>query len=327
MGPQVSVVVPTYKRPHFLAQALASARQQSLSDIEILVCDNGADRETADVVRACGDERIHYIPRPQNLGMLRNAMLGFSQAQADLVMKLDDDDLLRPNALDLLSAPLIDDLSVGLSFGGVALIDEHNSPLLTMTDALDSDSGRATFLEGRIAPATGMVARGGVQLAGAMLRRDVVDWERVPKAVATAYDFYLALTAVEDGQAAYFVDHTVIDYRIHSGSDTQQRIGEQLLGACGVLERALTGDRHTQREELEKRLALVSLDAARVLTQQGRAREARSLTCRSRGLRPSLAAIRLQALTYAPSRTAAALTRARGQWVTGRPSGSNAMQV
>lgn len=83
--PAISVIIPTFRRPHYLAQALASITAQRLPDdveLEVLVCDNAADEETAALVRATDDPRIVHIPRPRNLGMMRNAVAGFARPAA-----------------------------------------------------------------------------------------------------------------------------------------------------------------------------------------------------------------------------------------------------
>ncbi len=311
MGPQVSVVVPTYKRPHFLAQALASARQQSLSDIEILVCDNGADRETADVVRACGDQRIHYIPRPQNLGMQRNVMLGFAQAHADIVMKLDDDDLLLPHTLESLSAPFRKHPGLAMSFGDVRLIDAAGSEMSDETTALHRASGRHTMSEGLIDHGTKSVVRGAVQLAGAALRADVVDWAAVPDEVATSYDLHLTLSAVQDECPIYYTGKTAIAYRIHGDSDTAQQLGRQARGACHALGIALASNRHADEQAIKDRLGQVSLHAGRAHIQSCEMQEGRQLLRRSMQVSPSIAAASLYGLSFLPTGLVARLSSAR----------------
>lgn len=312
--PHVSIVIPTYHRPCYLAQALESLAVQTLTDYEVLVCDNGADAETERVVRDRGDRRIRYLPRESNLGILRNAMLGFTEARADLVMKLDDDDRLLPDTLERLVAPFRTYPDLGLSFGGVTLVDGLGRVLTGATAALDRASGRAVLPEGLIAPATGLVAVGGVQLAGAVLRKDLVPWGEVPDEVGTAFDFFAALTAVEDGRAVYFTRAPVVHYRLHPESDTARRQRQQLLATCAVLEHALAGGRHTDGvAEIKQRLAISSLDAARLATQEGRLAEARPLLRRSLQAAPSLAAARLLALSVVPAPAASRIAKVRGE--------------
>lgn len=312
--PEISVVMPTYQRPAFLAQALASLSEQTLTDYEVLVCDNGADPATEQVVRERADDRIRYMPRETNLGILRSAMLGFSDARSDLVMKLDDDDRFLPDTLERLVAPFRENADIGMVFGGVTLVDEHGEPMVEETAALDISSGRRTLPGGRLESATALVAAGGVQFAGAAVRRDVVAWRDVPDEIGTAFDFFAALAAVEGGRPAYFVREPVVHYRMHAESDTARRQRQQMLASCAVVEHALSGGRHTDgHRELKERLALSALNAARLSVRESLPTEARALALRSMKARPSLAAARIYGLSWVPAGAASRITQARAQ--------------
>lgn len=308
--PRISLVTPTFRRPHFLARALESVVGQTLTDFEVLVCDNGSDKATEDVVRAFDDARIHYVPRPENLGMLRNATLGMQDTSADLVMKLDDDDLLLPDALERLVEPLEQHPEVGLSFGGVALVDGDERDLTEQTATLNANSGREWFPQGLIRPATWLVASGGVQMAGGVVRKGVVDWANVPDEIATAYDTYVALAAVEDNRGAWFSPEPVVRYRIHEAADTVTNYTPQALGSLAVFRRALEGGRHGDRSALERRLAQGSFQAGRALTRQGDVVAARPLLKQSLHLQPSLEAARMLAVALTPAPAATGVIKA-----------------
>lgn len=297
---RVSIVVPTYRRPHFLVNALASLRAQTLTDFEVLVCDNGAEGATEDVVRALDDERFRYIPRPHNVGMLRNAMLGFADARSPLAMKLDDDDSLLPEALERLVTPLEQNPDIRLSFGGVQLVDADDAPLEERTEWLDRVSGRASFTEGRLAGGTGVVARGGVQLAGAVVKADLVDWASVPAEVATAYDFHLALAAAEDDRPLWFTRDRVVRYRLHPDADTNTHSAAQAKATVYVLEQALASGRHQDLTALQRRLGEATLAAGRALLHDRDFRSARSYLRRSLRLQPGLTTARLALASHLP---------------------------
>jgi glycosyltransferase involved in cell wall biosynthesis len=91
---RISVIVPTRDRPALLRQALTSIRAME-SDrfaFEILVCDNGADPETAKAAQAHG--AIHLKIERQGAGAARNA--GLRAATGTFIAFLDDDDVWMP---------------------------------------------------------------------------------------------------------------------------------------------------------------------------------------------------------------------------------------
>ncbi|NJR65972.1 MAG: glycosyltransferase family 2 protein, partial [Leptolyngbyaceae cyanobacterium CRU_2_3] len=58
--PRVSVIVPAYNGDRFLSAALASVFNQTYTDSEIIVVNDGSTDKTAEVLKAYGD-RIHYV--------------------------------------------------------------------------------------------------------------------------------------------------------------------------------------------------------------------------------------------------------------------------
>lgn len=67
-NPTVSVVLPTYNRAHLLGKAIQSVLNQSYTDFELIVVDDGSTDNTEEVVRSLTDDRIRYIRRKQNSG-------------------------------------------------------------------------------------------------------------------------------------------------------------------------------------------------------------------------------------------------------------------
>lgn len=103
---QVSVVLPTYQRPAFLDRAIASVREQTISDWELLVVDDNpsdsdARRETeARMAHYGGDARIRYLVHDVNRGASAARNTGIDEARADVVAFLDDDDAWLPEKLE-----------------------------------------------------------------------------------------------------------------------------------------------------------------------------------------------------------------------------------
>lgn len=297
---RVSVVVPTYRRPDFLVEALASVRAQTMGDYEVLVCDNAADDATAAVVRGLDDSRFRYHPRPHNLGMLRSAMLGFASATAPLVMKLDDDDALLPDALERLIEPFEHHPDVHLSFGGVELVDADGSLISDLTQHTDRVSGRAQLAEGLVQQGSAVVSRGGVQLAGAVVRSGLLDWAAVDDDVATAYDFHIALAAARQDRPLWFTARPVVRYRIHPGADTVRNALSQAAATCYVIDQALASGEHDSAA-LRRRKAEASLLQGRAQLRAGDRRAARESLRAARALDPSRRGVRrLQALSQLP---------------------------
>lgn len=298
---RVSIVIPTRCRPRYLRGALASALSQTHSDLQVLVCDNGGDEATRRVVREAADARVVHLVRERDLGMMRNALLGFAAADGAFVMKLDDDDRLHPEAVRLLLAPLTADAGAALSFASVHLIDADGRRLPGRTLAHERYSGRATLSAGRHQPFDALVATGTVSMAAALVRRDAVDWHGVPEQVDTAYDRHIALQASRDGAAAWFVATPLADYRLHPHSDSQLAPARQLAGSLAAMEYAVADGRHMQTSVLRAQTGLIAERLARQLLREGRPAPARAVTLRGTRHRPSPGLLRLLALGSLPA--------------------------
>lgn len=107
-GSLVSVIIPTYKRAPFLRRAIESIKNQTYSDIEVIVVDdNGVEttyqKETEQVI---DDMRksidINYIIQPKNSGGAVARNVGIRASHGEYITFLDDDDFYLPNRVERL---------------------------------------------------------------------------------------------------------------------------------------------------------------------------------------------------------------------------------
>ncbi len=114
----VSVIIPTFRRPRRLQEALASVGNQSYSQIEVIVINNGgADmRETIQPFQNTFSRAPELLQLEQacTIGAARN--IGIRAAGGDFIAFLDDDDCYRPNHIARLAAALQNDSSAALAY-------------------------------------------------------------------------------------------------------------------------------------------------------------------------------------------------------------------
>lgn len=98
----VSIIIPCYRQAHWLATAVDSALAQLYTSVEVVVVNDGSDDDTHDVALAFGN-RIRYICQPnRGLAAARNA--GVRASSGELLLFLDSDDALHPEAISKLFA-------------------------------------------------------------------------------------------------------------------------------------------------------------------------------------------------------------------------------
>ncbi|MBB37260.1 MAG: family 2 glycosyl transferase [Hirschia sp.] len=110
-----SVIIPTFNRADFLVECIAAIEQQTMPVGEILIVDDGSTDQTVEVVRGFG-QRVTLISQP-NAGKAAALNSGIKHTRHPFVWIVDDDDIVLPDALENLAAPLIRDSEIGFSYG------------------------------------------------------------------------------------------------------------------------------------------------------------------------------------------------------------------
>jgi glycosyltransferase involved in cell wall biosynthesis len=97
MAKRVSVIVVNYNYARFLAQAVDSVLAQTYPHVDVTVVDDGSTDGSRDLVASYGDA-VRPLFKP-NGGMASAVNAAVAAATGDIVMILDADDFLRPEAV------------------------------------------------------------------------------------------------------------------------------------------------------------------------------------------------------------------------------------
>jgi glycosyltransferase involved in cell wall biosynthesis len=95
--PEFSIIVPTFGRPAFLAEAVASVLAQTLADFECIVVD---DATPGGLTASVSDPRVRTIRRDSNGGPAAARNTGIEEARGRYLAFLDDDDVWQPGRLE-----------------------------------------------------------------------------------------------------------------------------------------------------------------------------------------------------------------------------------
>lgn len=87
--PKVSIILSTYNRAGFISNAIESVLEQSFSDWELIVVDDGSTDNTEEVVKKYN---VIYSKSPENIGIARNSNRGLRIAKGEYIAIIDDDD-------------------------------------------------------------------------------------------------------------------------------------------------------------------------------------------------------------------------------------------
>lgn len=98
-SPAVSVIIPTFNRAGSIEAAVQSALEQTYSDIEVIVVDDGSTDATMAVLSSIGDPRLRTHVQAKNAGAAAARNVGLRAARGRLIAFLDSDDVWFPEKL------------------------------------------------------------------------------------------------------------------------------------------------------------------------------------------------------------------------------------
>ena len=93
--PKVSVIIPVYNTDQYVAEAMYSILNQTLTDIELIAVNDGSTDNSLEVITkiAESDKRVKIFSQ-QNKGQSEARNLGISNSTGDYLYFMDSDDVL-----------------------------------------------------------------------------------------------------------------------------------------------------------------------------------------------------------------------------------------
>jgi glycosyltransferase involved in cell wall biosynthesis len=100
--PAISVVMAAFNAERFIGEAIASVLTQTFDDLELIVVDDASSDGTGDVIAhfAERDGRVRMLRNERNLGTGVSLNRGIAAARANLIGRLDADDICFPERFE-----------------------------------------------------------------------------------------------------------------------------------------------------------------------------------------------------------------------------------
>src|SRR5690606_18732647 len=96
--PQVSVILPVYNAGEHLHAAIQSILDQTFTDFEFIIINDGSTDGSDEIIRSFTDPRIQYI-KTKNQGLALSLNQAIASSKAPLIARHDHDALARPHRL------------------------------------------------------------------------------------------------------------------------------------------------------------------------------------------------------------------------------------
>lgn len=217
--PNVTICIPTYNRATLLPYAVNSVLNQTYTDFELIICDDGSKDDTPTVVSQWNDPRIRYIRHPQNIGRSKNMRSGFDAARGDYFIKFDDDDALTPEFLEKTVSVLEAEPTVDFVCTNHWVINQKGERIESATQANAAKWGKDQLKPGIIPDLMRQTFQyQSLQVGSTLFRRaclQAVNYMRPEADGCEDYDLLVRLAIA--GKQGYFLPEFLMEYRFHGG--------------------------------------------------------------------------------------------------------------
>jgi glycosyltransferase involved in cell wall biosynthesis len=217
--PKVSVILAAYNAEKYLVSAVQSILDQTFTDFELLLFDDGSKDSTPQIVADFGkkDPRVVPISRA-NKGLTPTLNEGISRAQGEYLARMDADDLSLPRRFAE-QVKYLDEHPECVCLGSrVTLVDPYASPIKDTDHKLTHEEIEAGLLKG---------VGWSIVHPAAMMRADAV--RKVGgyrEQFKTSQDLDLFLRLSEIGRLANLAE-PLVQYRQHFESVANTKADEQ----------------------------------------------------------------------------------------------------
>jgi len=215
----VSVVIATYNMGQFLPLAVKSVLEQTYSNLEVNVVDDGSTDSTRIVMKEFLDDRRVKYHYQANQGQASAKNRGIRESKGDYIAFLDADDMWMPKKLEK-QLPLFDDAGLtGVVYSSGTLVNERGELLPTP---------KHVFYNGKI---TGrLLVENFVPFDSAVVRKECLETvglfeESLPMGID--YDLWLRISTKYEFD---YLNEPTFYYRVWAGQISRNYVGRYEWG-------------------------------------------------------------------------------------------------
>ena len=212
---RVSVLMPAHNAQATVADSVASALAQTVSELELVLVDDGSSPPVAEALSGVEDPRLRVLRTATNHGVGAARSTALRAARAPLVAQLDADDLWdRDHLAGLIGA--FDDPAVGLAYANARVRGHPRGATLWIpsSSALDRRAVQSDAVLHPVRELGVLAANNPIAACTVVMRRDAAlaaggypHWLRVGE------DYWLYLALMRAGWRFAYLDRATAVYR------------------------------------------------------------------------------------------------------------------
>lgn len=127
----VSIILPAHNAEKHIVDCLNSITQQTYLNWELIIINDGSLDQTAKIIESflSKDTRITCVTNDNNMGLVYCLNLGIKLSKGKYVARMDSDDIMMPDRLELQVNFMETNPQVGVLGGSAILIDEAGNDI------------------------------------------------------------------------------------------------------------------------------------------------------------------------------------------------------
>ena len=100
-NPKISVIMSVYNGEKYLREAIESILNQTFTDFEFMIVNDGSTDNSLKIIKIYNDERIGIINNEKNIGLTKSLNKALKQAKGEYIARQDADDVSLPNRFEM----------------------------------------------------------------------------------------------------------------------------------------------------------------------------------------------------------------------------------
>ena len=219
---RLTVLLPVYNGAAFVQEALTSILEQTFSEFEFLIIDDGSTDATYEILSSCRDPRIRLLRNHNNLGLARSLNRGLTVARGQYIARMDADDVSWRHRLRVQTDFMDAHPEVGVCGAWIEVIGDGVKQVWRYPSDHDTIRTRLLFESTLAHPVV-------------MMKRRLLEDKRLSydESFAAAQDYELWSRAARGGVLAN-LSEVLLTHRLHGEQVGQRKAESQQAGAAKV---------------------------------------------------------------------------------------------
>ena len=212
MSTLVSIILPVYNCEKYIRKTIDSVFNQTYSNFELLVIDDGSTDTTLKIVQSFIDNRIQVIQFEKNKGLIEVLNHGIKIAKGKYIARLDGDDICLPKRIEKQVDWLEKNQKSGVVATQIIFINEDDETIGNWQ--LDMQTNTAKEIR------KAMLWECCIAHPSVMIRAEIIRQYQYSSLQKHTEDFDLWLQILSDGYCIEKIPEQLLQYRVHTQSVT-----------------------------------------------------------------------------------------------------------